>query len=131
MPRQNWGKIKPNGRRIGYESQDKELENAISKISNSNKDGSNTLKTYKKNSTFLAILPFLNSPLANLPLANLPLANLPFANLPFANPPLPGAPLANSSLANPPLANPLLLNPPMPNPPLANLLFIRNNLNRL
>ena len=35
------------------ESQDKELENAISKISNSNKDGSNTLKTYKKNSTFL------------------------------------------------------------------------------
>jgi hypothetical protein len=34
-------------------SQDKELENAISKISNSNKDGSNTLKTYKKNSTFL------------------------------------------------------------------------------
>jgi hypothetical protein len=35
------------------ESQDKELEDAIEKISNSNKDGSDTLKTYKKNSTFL------------------------------------------------------------------------------
>jgi CHASE3 domain sensor protein len=35
------------------ESQDKELEDAIKKISNSNKDGSDTLKTYKKNSTFL------------------------------------------------------------------------------
>jgi hypothetical protein len=34
-------------------SQDKELEDAIEKISNSNKDGSDTLKTYKKNSTFL------------------------------------------------------------------------------
>jgi hypothetical protein len=33
--------------------QDKELEDAIEKISNSNKDGSDTLKTYKKNSTFL------------------------------------------------------------------------------
>jgi hypothetical protein len=35
------------------ESQDKELEDAIEKISNSNKDGFDTLKTYKKNSRFL------------------------------------------------------------------------------
>jgi uncharacterized protein YjbI with pentapeptide repeats len=34
-------------------SQDKELEDAIEKISNSNKDGFDTLKTYKKNSRFL------------------------------------------------------------------------------
>jgi hypothetical protein len=64
MPRQNWGKIKTviaeqaqsklkETKTQHDESQDKELENAISKISNSNKDGSNTLKTYKKNSTFL------------------------------------------------------------------------------
>jgi hypothetical protein len=35
------------------ESQDKELEDAIEKISNSNKDGSDTLKTYKKNSVVI------------------------------------------------------------------------------
>jgi TolA-binding protein len=33
--------------------QDKELEDAIEKISNSNKDGSDTLRIYKGNSTFL------------------------------------------------------------------------------
>jgi hypothetical protein len=37
-------------------SQDKELENAISKISNSNKDGSDTLKTYKNSFSILSIL---------------------------------------------------------------------------